>query len=260
MIPLYFGDTEKPLFGVHHQPKSTQYQDASVVLCNPIGFEYSRAHGVLRYLATQLSLNGYHVLRFDYYATGDSSGKSQDISIDQCMADIVSACDEIQAMSATQKVNVIAYRFGALLSAFVSRDYKFNKFLMWDPVINGKEYLNDMQDLHNAMLIDDNRFDLRFKSDVPNPVELIGHSFSANFRNQIGAMDLADLKKLKTCDIDVFTYADSYPVKSVINDTAFLAQAKLHRFENAIEWKVVDKIESKISLDPSLAKIIEVVG
>lgn len=260
MTPFYFGDADKPLFGIHHQPKSSQFQDASIVLCNPIGFEYGRAHSVIRYLAKKIALNGYHVLRFDYFATGDSSGYSHDITISQCIKNIELACDEIKIMSATRKVSVIGYRYGALLAAYASQSYKFNHLVMWDPVVDGEVYLNDLQGMHSQMLKDPDRFDPRYISDTGSFTELIGHNFSAPFRNEIKTFSLDKLEKIKTKKIDVFVCTDKDSDNALLKNNNFLVNARLHKCECQSEWTNINKIESKVLPDMLIEKIIEVTG
>ena len=260
MDPFFYGDIDKSLFGIHHQPTSTEFQDSSIVICNPIGFEYGRSHSVIRDLAKKLSDKGYHVLRFDYFATGDSSGHSDELSFEQCLNDIAVSCDEIKTMSATRKVNVIGYRYGALLAAYASKSIKFNRLIMWDTVVDGEIYLSDLKEIHNKMLIDSNRFDLRFQSSAESTSELVGHHFPPAFRQDIISNTLVNLDKIKTKKIDVFNYVDCYDVKSLVDGENFLTKANIHDFNSQSEWKNVNKIESKILSDPSVDKIIEVVG
>ncbi len=261
MIPFFFGDADKPLFGIHHQPAaSSQLQDTSIVLCNPVGFEYGRAHSVIRHLAKKLTANGYHVLRFDYYATGDSSGQSHEISVEQCIEDIRLSCDEIKTISATRKVIVVGYRYGALLAAFASESYKFSRLVMWDPVVDGTEYLDDLQKIHNQMLVDPNRFDLNFLSSTDASTELVGHDFPQAFRDKIKSLNLANLEKIKTRKIDVLSNSAGYSVEPLINDNTFLSKAEIHKFDGQSEWKNAAKIEAKVLLDSSVENILEVIG
>ncbi len=261
MIPLFFGDAEKPLFGIHHQPSATsQLQDTSIVLCNPIGFEYGRTHSVMRVLAKKLAANGYHVLRFDYFATGDSSGQSHEVSVEQFIKDITLSCDEIKTISATRKVSVVGYRYGALLASFASESYKFSRLVLWDPVVDGEAYLKDLQTIHNQMLVDPNRFDLDFLSNTDSSTELVGHDFPLSFRDKVGSLKLSDLEKIKTKRIDIFSYADSYNAEHLISDDTFLKKATLHNFDTESEWKNANKIEAKVLPNSSIDKIIEVIG
>ena len=71
---LFFGSSARQLFGAYHTPPSTVAERGGAVLCPSWGSEYQASHRILRRLATRLSESGYHVLRFDYYGTGDSAG------------------------------------------------------------------------------------------------------------------------------------------------------------------------------------------
>ena len=260
MTPLFFGDADKPLFGVHHQPTSSQFQDVSIVLCNPIGFEYGRAHIIMRSVANQLAQIGYHVLRFDYYATGDSSGFNNQSSVSQWEEDLITACDEVKAISATRKTSVIAYRFGALIACEVAKRYKFNKLILWDPVINGQEYLHDLQLMHEKMLLDLFRFDPKYMSTSGDSAEMIGFDFHEGLRNEICELKLSSIDKIKTRKIEVFSYDDGYQVESIIDESNFLNKANMHLFEGTSEWMNPSKIESKVLPDSSITELVKVIG
>ena len=62
MNPFYFGTSQRPLFGIHHPPKSSDVRASGVVLCPAIGQDYMRTHRGLKQLALQLSKAGFHVL------------------------------------------------------------------------------------------------------------------------------------------------------------------------------------------------------
>ena len=76
----FFGDSDAPLFGAHH-PARRKSTGKAVVICPPIGHEYGRTHWMLRLLSAQLAREGVHVLRFDYFGTGDSGGFVEDLSL-----------------------------------------------------------------------------------------------------------------------------------------------------------------------------------
>ncbi len=55
MNPFYFGSSKRPLFGIHHPPKSDIQRNLGVILCPAIGQDYMRTHRGLKQLAIQLS-------------------------------------------------------------------------------------------------------------------------------------------------------------------------------------------------------------
>lgn len=77
MEPFYFGTPDEPLFGIYHPPVSEPVRDVGVLLCYPIGHEYIVSHRFYRQLSIRLAEAGFHVLRFDYYASGDSGGECE---------------------------------------------------------------------------------------------------------------------------------------------------------------------------------------
>ena len=107
--PFYFG-TAGSLFGCYHAPQGAKRRDSGVVLCNPMGFEYIRAHRAYRQLAIRLSHAGFPVLRFDYYGCGDSGGRSEEGEIGRWQEDISSAIDEIKERAGLERVCLIGMR------------------------------------------------------------------------------------------------------------------------------------------------------
>ncbi len=260
MTPFYFGDVNRALFGIHHQPTASQFRNSAVVLCNPPGFEYSRTHSLYRYLAKKLASNGYHVLRFDYYATGDSSGYSHEVSIEQCLKDIVLSCDEIKTISATKKITIIGCRMGASLAAYAAVNYKFNRLVLWDPVINGEQYLRELQAMQKKMRVDPDRFDMNYLSNEDDENELIGHPFTPEFKNEIECIDLKNIEQTKARKVDIICCEDDTCENELVRDAKFAEKASVYCFDSHADWTVIDKIESKVLPDSSVEKIIELVS
>lgn len=260
MTPFYFGDVNRALFGIHHQPTVSQFRNSAVVLCNPVGFEYSRVHSLYRHLAKKLAFNGYHVLRFDYYATGDSSGYSHEVSIEQCLKDIALSCDEIKTISATKKITIIGCRMGASLAVSAAKNYKLNHLVLWDPVINGEQYLRELQAMQKKMRVDPDRFDMNYLSDAADENELIGHPFTPELRNEIKRINLKNIEQTKARKIDILCYEDNVCSDELVCDGKFAEKASVYCFDAYADWAVIDKIESRVLPDPSIEKIIELVS
>lgn len=145
MHPFYFGTSRKPLFGVYHPPQRDADRHEGVVICYPFGQEYMRGHRAFRQLSMMLSRAGFHVLRFDYYGSGDSGGDARDGNVVQWVDDIHAAIDELREMSQLESVTLIGTRLGAALcvqSAATRHDVK--QLVLWDPVVSGKSYLAEV--------------------------------------------------------------------------------------------------------------------
>jgi pimeloyl-ACP methyl ester carboxylesterase len=186
----YFGDSEKPLFGIYHPPRSGRIRDKGVVLCYPAAQEYVRSHRAFQQLANLLSKAGFHVMRFDYYGSGDSYGDSREGGVAQWKADIQAAIDELKDTSGVKKISLIGLRLGATLAAITSTDRTdIVDLVLWDPVVNGKAYIERLKAMHQLMLRDLSIFQApRVQS--PEAEDLLGFPFPPGIRTEIQQLDL----------------------------------------------------------------------
>jgi len=99
MNPIYFGTSEKPLFGTYYLPQAHSTKATGIVLCYPMGQEYMWMHRAYRQLATLFTRTGFHVLRFDYYRCVDSGGNSDEGDIAQWLDDVSTAIEEMKDSS-----------------------------------------------------------------------------------------------------------------------------------------------------------------
>jgi pimeloyl-ACP methyl ester carboxylesterase len=146
MTPLFFGSAQRRLFGAYDPPRAGVRGTRAALLCNPWGQEYIRAHRSVRRLATLLGAAGCHVLRFDYFGTGDSMGESREVSLRGCEEDIETAIEELRDTSGAARVVLVGMRLGAALATRVAtRNRKLVEALvLWDPVVSGPEYLEEL--------------------------------------------------------------------------------------------------------------------
>lgn len=145
MEALYFGPSESYLFGVFHPRQGTNRNEA-IVLCNPFGQEYLRAHKSIRRLAISLAQLGYSVLRFDYRGTGDSMGDLSGVTADQWVEDVGHAIQELRDMTAAPEISLVGLRLGALVAAKAAIEQpRISRLVMWDPVLNGLDYVEGIR-------------------------------------------------------------------------------------------------------------------
>jgi uncharacterized protein len=146
MTPLFFGSSQRRLYGAYDPPQGMRPGARAVVLCYPWGQEYLRAHRSVRRLANMLAAVGCHVLRFDYFGTGDSMGTAHEVSRRGWEQDIETAIEELQDTSGTTQVSLVGLRLGATLAAHVAVRKKklVHTLVLWDPVVSGPEYLAEL--------------------------------------------------------------------------------------------------------------------
>jgi pimeloyl-ACP methyl ester carboxylesterase len=142
MKPFYFGSATKPLLGIYHPPHGVGCLTRGVVLCYPMGAEYMRAHRAFRHLTRLLSRRGIHVIRFDYFGTGDSAGRGDEATVEQWLEDTGLAIDELKATTGIAAVSLVGLRFGGTLAAIVSaRRRDIDRIVLWDPVVHGATHV-----------------------------------------------------------------------------------------------------------------------
>ena len=135
MNPLFFGSSDGPLYGVYHAPKSRTGRRTGVVLCYPFGQEYMRAHRAFRQVALLLAKSGFHVFRFDYRGTGDSSGDGEDFTLAGAVDDTVQAIEELQDMADVESVALVGLRLGGLTAARVAEAHEnVTHLVLWDAI------------------------------------------------------------------------------------------------------------------------------
>lgn len=156
-----------------------------IVLCPPVGQEYMRTYMAVRQLAIKLSSVGFDVLKFDYYGVGDSAGVSEEGHPDVWSEDIRMACQELKDVSGVASVSIVGLRLGAALAVeVVDAGLPVNNLVLWDPVINGAEYIDQVRELTLNVL--QNKIDL-CGEDIEN---LVGFPFSASSIRRISEIDL----------------------------------------------------------------------
>ncbi len=152
-LPFYFRLSDKPLFGCYHEPSPGQLRQCGVLVCQPVGHEYVNSHRALRQLAVRLSEAGFPVLRFDYYGCGDSSGNTEDASMLQWLEDVSAALSELRRRTGLFQVCVVGLRLGGTLAALVAAEQGgIESMVLWDPVVDGRRYLEELRSLQKEML------------------------------------------------------------------------------------------------------------
>jgi alpha/beta superfamily hydrolase len=139
MTPFYFGTRRRRLFGVYDPAHKIGKAARAAVICHPWGNEQIHAYRTLRQLAARLSQDGFHVLRFDYYGTGDSAGDSGDNDFAGSRSDIETAMAELKDMTGVAKLTLVGLRLGACLAAdaCAGRAEEIDTLVLWDPLTAG---------------------------------------------------------------------------------------------------------------------------
>ena len=226
MTPFFFGDSKKQLYGVYHPPTSYSQNADAVLICYPLWEEYYRTHRAITQLSNKLADSGFPVLRFDYYATGDSAGNTDQCTLEQWLQDIETAIFELKDLSATNKVSIVGLRLGATLASLASQRTSINKLVLWDPVVRGKSYIQNMKDMQNALV-------RKHLQDIRQPIQKLllndDEYFGFRLPNTI-LSSISDVDLLKT--------------KLIANSTTLCVTEEKSEFRELIDLLSEQKIKS----------------
>ena len=254
--PFFFGKENANIFGYYHAPQKQDVGKA-ILLCYPIGHEYFRFFRSFNLLANRLSTNGFHILRFDYYGTGDSNGESENCEICHWKENIRSAIEELKSLSGLSTISIIGLRFGASLAAsVVNKNDDIEHFIGWDPVVNCERYIDGLKKTHSKMLKDSNRFPLSRSAEECNANEFLGFTFSDVLVNEIKKLSQSNLSNVECNQLTLLN-------TSYCDDTQQLASellqqnpnAQYEEFETTLSWSKVKQIETSINIQEVLAYI-----
>jgi uncharacterized protein len=208
MRVCYFGPPTRRLFGVFDEPATGGASEVGVVLCYPHGPEYATAFRSFRILGTRFSRAGFHVLRFDYLGTGDSSADIEDASIPQWIADIVTAVHELRSSHALREVSLIGLRLGATLAALAAVEcQRVDRLVLWEPVTDGQEYVATQRALHRAWVDEEVRDG---REALLADDELLGYRLTDRLRRDLENVSLWSLSRVPAPYIYVLSQKPSH--------------------------------------------------
>lgn len=212
---FFFGESRRQLFGAYHAPAPTVAGRGAALLCPPWGPEYIVSHRTLRRLASRLSERGYHVLRFDYYGTGDSAGGWEEGDLASWGDDASTAIDELRDISGFPAVAVFGVRLGAVVgwrAAGARADV--HTAVLWDPVVDGAGYVDELY----AVQAEADRWSLSappVRGRADRTADLLGFPLTPAMRRSIEAVSAAEFGAPTRADVRLF-YSDAPPAREAL--------------------------------------------
>lgn len=183
---FFFGRDQAQVFACYHPPLGGDGRVLTVV-CPPLLSEYPRTHRALRDIALLLAAAGQHVIRFDYRGTGDSSGDLNECSVADWLRDITDTIAEGRDIADCSMVRVLAVRASALIAcAAVGAGSEVDRIVLWDPVLDGAAYLDELRQAQQALLQRNNFLSRTDRQLVMS--EYGGYTLSGDMVRQLSAL------------------------------------------------------------------------
>ncbi len=195
----FFFGPEHSLYGVHHSPARTRKGERrpAVLFAPAFGYEATRSSFVTTRIARRLASAGIPVLRFDYFGTGNSHGRSIDGSVRRWKEDVAFAARELERLHPNHEMVIVGARLGALLAVNArsgnegqARLPAVSRWILWEPIDSGRAYVDELERLHAACLRGLQHLRLgRLPRVIASSRELVGTTFSKTALRELRALD-----------------------------------------------------------------------
>lgn len=270
LSPIRFGPVGRELFGLFQVPSAGEALGQSVVICNPFGQEYVRCHRLIKVIADRLARAGFHVLRFDFFGTGDSAGDDGDGDLRQWEHDIQSAHEEVSKLSGNAATSWLGLRLGGSIAAKASLrvDVPPRRLILWDPVADGGSYIKELEESHVGgleLLAHWSRSSFEQIAVASMQHEMLGFALSKALRQQISELSPATLMSARAQQIEAFCNAHTDHFKQLEKISAATASAsasvstpriRLIPIETKIMWASNEAMNSAIVPSEALSGIV----
>ncbi|RZI83554.1 MAG: alpha/beta hydrolase [Rubrivivax sp.] len=202
MTPFRFGPAHRQLFGIYHPATGRRQTSLAVLLCNPFGQEAVRLHRFYKVLAERLARTGIHVLRFDYFGTGDAAGDDEQGDLAGWCQDLLTAHQELQQRAMSSQTAWLGARLGATLAAMASVQAPRtpDRLVLWEPITDGAAYLRELAEGHARATADDYR---KPAAATPAPIkdEAIGFGVAATLIEQLRQLAPPAIQAARAADV-----------------------------------------------------------
>lgn len=142
MEAFYFGKQSRQLFGTLEKPSDKAR--FGLVFCPPFGEEMVVTYARLAMLSKRLAKEGYAVLRYHPFGTGESGGSFADFTVTGALQDALEAVSCLRERTGVESYGLFGLRFGAfsaVQSALISPP---DFMILWSPITNLRKYLREL--------------------------------------------------------------------------------------------------------------------
>lgn len=205
--PAFINLHGRQIYTVLQRPAAHNDNGRGILLVPPVGNEQRRTQRPFRSLMQNLSRQGYTLMRFDWYGTGNSTGTTVGVNSLQPWIDDVQ--DVAQSLAGhVGSIDVVALRLGALMATCADTTaLPIRQTYLWDPVLSGGDWLQSMQQLHHGVINDSYRFLRPRKPSTGDVKEYVGlalnEALHENLRNTFLFNLLADRQSAKPVQLIV---------------------------------------------------------
>jgi pimeloyl-ACP methyl ester carboxylesterase len=254
VIPIRFGPDSRRLFALHHVPADGNARGEGVVLCNPFGQEAIRSQRLYKVLAERLARQGMHCLRFDYFGSGDSDGDDNDADMETWIDDVQRAAEELASRGGGRQISLFGIRWGGTIAALASDRLQTTpaRLVLWDPLIDGAQYLRDLAAAHVAAGPTaygaqwDINATLRGEVEAEAACEALGFPLGKHLKSQISSITAASFASLAANRVCLLGREDAPALASLKTTLADRLPVSTHTVATTIDWMSDEAMNSSL--------------
>jgi exosortase A-associated hydrolase 2 len=140
--PFYLKASVGERFCLYHSPDSATEIRGALVYVHPFAEEMNKSRRMAALQARAFAKAGFAVLQIDLFGCGDSSGDFAEARWEIWKDDVLAATTWLEARTG-MVATLWGLRLGALLALDLAANstHHFHGLLLWQPVINGEQFL-----------------------------------------------------------------------------------------------------------------------
>jgi alpha/beta superfamily hydrolase len=127
------------IHAIHHRAGGGRF----AAVAPPLFEESARLRKVLVNLSRFLCGEGIDVVRFDYYGTGYSPGRYEDVTLERAGRDLADTIAYCRDHGAT-RLDLIGVRFGGYLALGELENPLLSRIVAWEPVVDPAAYIREV--------------------------------------------------------------------------------------------------------------------
>jgi len=193
----FFKGVERQLFHLLLEPEAVDIR-GTLLFLHPFAEEMHMARRNVAVQARALASSGYRVMLPDLTGCGDAEGDFSDARWGVWLADARAALDHLHLLSDTP-VTLWGLRLGGLLASVLSQERTdISRLLLWQPVINGEQQVDQFLRLRTAASLLDasagfDRKTLWGELRAGRSLEIAGYELSSELALEVARVRLVEL-------------------------------------------------------------------
>jgi hypothetical protein len=143
--PLWLDPQARCLYAALHRGDAAGAA-TGVVLVPPLLHEQATSRRFLTEVAAGLAAQGVPGLRFDFFGTGDSAGRGEQLDFASMRADLALAIASLRAGTGVSRVVLLVWR-GAVLpvAGWLEQGGDADALVLWEPIADGAAWLRELE-------------------------------------------------------------------------------------------------------------------